>query len=198
MRLSRKKRVSRSRCVAFGNHHALYEGAGCGDLPRVRSSIKDGASVNAFDVSNGVTVLCAAAAGGRLRICRMLLKLGASPNTPDRFGKTPLMAAAEDGYYDICKLLLSHKADPSKKDYEYFTALHLAAHGGHTRTCILLIENGADVNAENKKCKKAYDSAYNFGKLQTAQLLKSMEWLADTVGKKNAMAFLGSFGACVQ
>ncbi len=175
----------------------LREGAGCGDLPRVKSSIRAGASVNAFLKSDGDTALLSAAAGGQLRICRLLLKLGAAPNAADNLGRMPLMAAAEDGYYDICKLLLSRKADLSKKDHTGWTALHFAAREGHTQTCILLMQNGADVNAKNKKGDKASQTAYNSGNVKTSQLLKSMQWLEAAAGKKNAMAFLGSFRHCI-
>jgi ankyrin repeat protein len=202
MRLFRKSAISRSRRPASGSASGydsmLIEGVCSGDMPRVKSSIRHGASVNAFMGLSGNTAMYAAANDGQLRICRLLLKLGASPDNAGTFGRMPLMAAAAEGHYDVCRLLLSRKANPSKKDSDSWTALHFAAHGGHTRTCILLIQNGADVNAKNNIGNKAYDSAYNFGKLQTAQLLKSMEWLADTVGKKNAMAFLASFRACVQ
>jgi ankyrin repeat protein len=174
----------------------LREGAGCGDMPRVEHSIRQGASVNNFKESSETTALYSAANGGQLRICRLLLKLGASPDIANQLGKTPLMAAAEEGNYDICKLLLSRKVNPSKKDGEDCTALHYAAYTGHTKVCILLVENGADVNAKNKKGDDAFWNASRFGKFQTADFLAFMEFLEST-GKKTARSFLSSFNECL-
>lgn len=197
MRLFRKSSISRSRRASSRGYDVmLREGAGCGDFPRVEQAIRDGASINSFGALTGDTALLSAASGGQLRICRLLLKLGASSDRANNLGKTPLMAAAEGGHYDICRLLLSRKADPLKEGYHDCTALHYAAGNGHTDICILLVENGADVNAKTDKQQKPFQIAYNAGKLQTGRLLRSIQWVAEMTEKKTARAFLNLFFEC--
>jgi ankyrin repeat protein len=88
--------------------------------------------------------LMRAAMIGDARSVRMLLDLGASPNTREGNGRTVLMEAAYGSHTDTIMLLLERGAEVNAQDSTGWTALMEAASKGHTAAVRLLLFYGAD------------------------------------------------------
>lgn len=121
---------------------------------------------------------------------RLLLELGADPNSQDRVGKTPLLLAiqkghedimqllldkhadintclllsAKEGFLHIVQLLLNKGADPNSRDMAGSTPLYWAIHRGHEDIVQLLLDKHADTNTYLLEFAKK-------GDLQKVQLL---------------------------
>ena len=89
--------------------------------------------------------LTGAAMSGDLAVARLLLKKGASPNSPDELGYTPLMHAVltESSSLELVRLLLEHGADAKAKAKDGLTALTFAQRKGWTEAIALLTKAGA-------------------------------------------------------
>lgn len=70
------------------------------------------------------TPLWYAAQHGQLDTCRLLMKMGARKNVPDRNGWTALHATARAGQTECCRLLVDNGASVDARDKEGWTALH--------------------------------------------------------------------------
>ena len=81
-----------------------------------------------------------AAAGGHVRIVKMLLDLGADPNVREQGGFTPLHAAAQNDDMVTIRLLLLGGADLTIKSQNGKTALDIAMDAGHEKASALLGE----------------------------------------------------------
>ncbi|THC91507.1 hypothetical protein EYZ11_009038 [Aspergillus tanneri] len=86
-----------------------------------------------------------------VRIVRELLKMGANPGIPTRFGgNTPLHYAVQSGSVEIMTSLLHHKSkykpvDPNIPNYSGVTALHKAAAVPGLEDAVdVLLQNGAN------------------------------------------------------
>jgi ankyrin repeat protein len=75
--------------------------------------------------------LHAAAAGGRLEACRLLLRAGADPNARQRGGYTALMTASVVNNGDLAELLVAYNADLGLRNDEGNTAAEIAAGFGN-------------------------------------------------------------------
>jgi ankyrin repeat protein len=84
--------------------------------------------------------LHSAAAGGHIKIVRMLLEQGALPNIREQGGFTPLHAAAQNGDVDTIRALLLGGADLTLKSDSGKTPLDLAMDAGHEQASALLSE----------------------------------------------------------
>jgi ankyrin repeat protein len=91
-------------------------------------------------------LLHAATIMGDLPLARLLIKRGASVDTPDSHGRTPLHYGAQLGHIDIIQLLLDNGADIAVQDSSGATALHYTALDS-VDACRLLIRNGASPRA---------------------------------------------------
>lgn len=77
--------------------------------------------------ASGFTLLTTAAWNGKIRMIRILVKLGAKVNYPDMHGSYPLIAAAKARKPDTFSALLSLGANPGTTDLQQRSALiHLA------------------------------------------------------------------------
>ena len=150
-------------CCSLGAEHAeLWAAAERGDLGGVRSLIRSasvGASIQAKN-EHGWDALMFAVYGGHVETVRLLLELGANPNTKERDsgnrclnssctsgqllgGKTVLIYAAERGHSDIVRILLAGGADPNGTDKRGFRALNAAWKADIVQ---LLLAAGTDPN----------------------------------------------------
>ncbi len=104
----------------------LTRAAGAGDERLLRSLLRHGVNVNAYD-SHGTTALHAAAGGKQARAVQILIHHGADVLARrDYCAETPLMDAAVVGDAAIVKLLLANGADPRQENCDGATAGDLA------------------------------------------------------------------------
>ncbi|CAM9507248.1 unnamed protein product, partial [Ectocarpus fasciculatus] len=106
---------------------------------------KDNITENpAWPYSNGYSALHIAAAIGNTESLRVLLRLGANPNSTDTIGATPMMVVCGAGSGTSTKLTMLHSllkagADPALEDEGGDLALHCAAAFCETQVVELLL-----------------------------------------------------------
>lgn len=150
------------------------------NIPLMQMLLEAGADVNVdlgpnYDGTS--TPLSYAARRGQTDSVRLLLKAGASTNTPGKgtFRRTALQAAAEYGHEDVVDILLEAGADVNAppSSCRGVTALQAAAIGGFLRMARVLVEAGADVNAAaaEEKGRTALAGAAEHGRIDMLQYL---------------------------
>lgn len=126
-------------------------------------------------LSLSVSALTAAAASGRLAICRLLLDQGAAVEQCNRRGAAPLFSAVRRGHlqvqwntwnepdvdsnierlspfvplHQVVELLLSRGVEVNMADQQGRTALMTAASEGHMNTAQLLLDHGTNYQIDN-------------------------------------------------
>src|SRR5262245_55415760 len=118
-----------------------------GDVAKVTSLLKEGASVKATNIY-GVNAMQLAADTANTELIRVLLKAGADPESPNPDGETALHLVARSGNVEAAKLLL--KAGAKVEARERFgeqTPLMWAAARRHPEMVELLLSKGANANA---------------------------------------------------
>ncbi|CAN6339245.1 unnamed protein product [Urochloa humidicola] len=124
-------------------HAVLY-----GNLPALRFLADHGANLD--QQPKGITLLHAAAEGGRPEIFKFLLSRGAhadvesTSSLPTSF--TPLFLATYRGYASILEILLEQNADPNVRMGDQVTPLSCALKHSSVPCLKLLVQAGADVN----------------------------------------------------
>lgn len=78
---------------------------------------------------------------------RLMLTLGADPETKTKNGSTPLILAASKGHEAVVRLLLEKGVNIEAKNKRHNTPLILAAWEGHEAAVRLLLEKGANIEA---------------------------------------------------
>jgi|GEM_PF-4012759 len=154
----------------------------------INESIKNGADINAKDVS-GDTLFARVVRSGYPEVSEFLMAKGADVNAGNNEGYTVLMQAVQRGFPglakikilmeednvrrdnpQIIKLLIAKGAYVNAKSKDSQTALTLAVKKGYLETVDLLISFGADVNFQNEDgltllmqaVKRKYSSAVYF------------------------------------
>jgi ankyrin repeat protein len=118
---------------------ALHLAAFFGHADALRALLERGADVAAVtrnDLAN--QPLHAAAAGGDVRLCNLLIAAGADVDAKQHGGYTPLHEAAQSGNLEMVDAFLAAGADPILRDDEGRTAADLAAQQGHAAIASLL------------------------------------------------------------
>ena len=138
--------------------------------------INFGASVNKVDDSKK-TALWAAADGGHVDVCKILLDNEAIVDWDDAWKKNPLYAAARRGHIGVCKLLINFGASVNKVDVRDKTPLLVAAKRGHTDICILLEDHRADISCMEKEIEPLLD-------ISSQEMRKLLLRWKDEIGKK--------------
>uniref|UniRef100_A0A1A8DI31 Euchromatic histone-lysine N-methyltransferase 1b n=2 Tax=Nothobranchius kadleci TaxID=1051664 RepID=A0A1A8DI31_NOTKA len=129
----------------------LYLSAKSGELKRVVHMLVDGIDPNfKMESQSKRTPLHAAAEGGYIDICHMLVQAGANLDICDEDQRTPLMEACENNHMEVALYLLRAGASATHKDVEGFTCLHLAAKSGHYKVVEHLLTTGLiDINCQD-------------------------------------------------
>ncbi|XP_029364330.1 protein TANC2 [Echeneis naucrates] len=121
------------------------------DLPEEDEEEEERPEINTFDSLWGETALTAAAGGGRLSVCRLLLDQGASVEQGNRRGVAPLFSAVRRGHWQVVELLLNHGVEVNMVDQQGRTALMTAASEGHMPTAQLLLDHGASLEQTDRE-----------------------------------------------
>ena len=124
----------------------LQNAIGEGNPEKLRSLVKEkGADVNAVGGrGNRYYLLSEAINSGNLEMVRVLLELGANPNTRENAEYPIIYGAAQEGNTEVVRLLIDAGADVDGN-----AALWTAIDHGHTEVVRLLVEAGADVNPKD-------------------------------------------------
>lgn len=118
---------------------ALHFAAFFGARNAIRVLVDKGADVEAV-TKNFLTnmPIHAAAAGGRIDACALLLEFGCDVNAAQHGANSPLHTAAGRDSHEMAELFLSHGADPSVKNDEGKTPGDLAMSFGNMELAALL------------------------------------------------------------
>ncbi|XP_014746114.1 PREDICTED: protein TANC1 isoform X4 [Sturnus vulgaris] len=127
--------------------------------------------INDTDGLWGETALTAAAARGKLDVCRVLLGRGAAVGRGSRRGAAPLLCAVRQGHCQIAKLLVEHGADVNLSDKQGRTPLMVASCEGHLSTVEFLLSEGATVSSLDKEGLSALSWACLKGHKEVVQYL---------------------------
>ncbi len=114
-----------------------------GDLNICEFLIKNRTSINAADNFQGFTALHYAVLERRVDLCELLLKHGACPNHPDKYGNTPFHRVMHIAPYNykhkyLVKLLISYGANCFLKNKNDQTILDIASYWGEDLTSLIL------------------------------------------------------------
>jgi uncharacterized protein len=126
---------------------SVFEAAAFGRLDRLAGILDDNPAQAKAVSGDGFTALHLAIFGGQEEAARLLLELGADPNTLSRNEAVrvpPLGTAAFVRSVPMARLLLDSGADVNGRGEGGFTALHSAAQNGDEELVRLLLERGAD------------------------------------------------------
>jgi ankyrin repeat protein len=111
---------------------ALHLAAHFGSLGAMRALLEAGAGIEAVTRNFLANMpLHAAAAGGRIEACRLLLRHGADPNAKQHGGFTPLMAAAFHNSRELAEMLIARNANIEVRNDEGKTAADIATGVGN-------------------------------------------------------------------
>ena len=161
--------------------------------------ITTGVDLNALSGYYG-NALCMASAYGNTEIVKLLLGLGADPNSLKHGWKngSALYQASKFGYDAIVRLLLDAGAKAGLEEHVmYHTALHVAARHGNVNIVEMLIGSGMDVNLIHDKPrlnfpKRALSVAAEGGNIQLVRLL--VEAGANPESKDDALCYASGVG----
>ncbi|XP_043665095.1 BRCA1-associated RING domain protein 1-like isoform X2 [Vespula pensylvanica] len=102
----------------------------------------------------GETPLHIACIKGQKEIVKILLEIGADPNTKDNANWSPLQESINLGHYEICELLLKAGAFTNSPGIENRTALHEAVINNKVEEVKLLLQYNANKEVYDQYGKK--------------------------------------------
>jgi ankyrin repeat protein len=122
------------------------------------------------------SALCLAAGRGDNTEVERLIKEGADPNGPGKFGTAPLHYCVSVGHLEATRLLLKAGADPNWKADRDVSPMHAAANAGQVEALDIMIAGGAAINVVDSAGKTPMDYARDAGHPEVAEhLLAAME-----------------------
>ena len=146
-----------------------------GNFKAIRLLVSAGIDINSLYEPPGSScqqksALMLASQEQQVETTRLLLELGADPNTAtDPLRETALDLAV--GCPDIVKLLLEYGADCNHKDAYGMISLMYAIMNGQVETSILLLDNGSDVNEADNEGITALIHASEVGNFEEVKFL---------------------------
>lgn len=140
-----------------------------GELDKVKTLLKEGASPNAMGPNSGA--IHVAAFNGFKSVVETLLKAGANPNVADNQSFYPLHLAASKGHGAICKVLVEAGATIEVKTGQGGTALHVAAGSGFDKVVNQLLILGADIQSLDENNATPLHSAALQGEHKCVKIL---------------------------
>ena len=92
-----------------------------------------------------------------IKMCQVLIDMGADPAREDDLKQSPLFYAAREGYSNVCKLLISKGCDVNRSDKYGQTCIFYCVREGHLDTAQLLLTHGANHDhVDNKQQRPVY------------------------------------------
>lgn len=117
--------------------------------------------------------LLVASRRGKVELIKLLLELGANPNSEDELGCSPLMFVAAQGLLDCLESMVSSpvRCIIHKRTGAQQTALHFASERGQYKCVERLIQLGCMVNVSDDWGMTPLMQAVNSGSVETVQVL---------------------------
>jgi ankyrin-2 len=156
-----------------GTTHTLITAVMCGNAPKVREFLAQGADPNHKGPGRRKPIHWAAYFG-RTELVKLFLDRGVSPDEPDGGYQRPLHLAASQGQVEVAKLLLQRgarmtlQADPKAGGP---TPVHEAASEGQLEVLRVFLDHGAPVDVRSACGDTPLDWAAMDGQVATAQFL---------------------------
>ena len=141
-------------CIRDRHHGRTYEDRKKSSpdlyLDIMKLLIKAEDDINLLHANFDTTLHIAARKGNPIYL-EVLLKSGARPDLPNKYGMTPLHEACRAGHAACAKLLAKYVDDLSPRAKSGFTPLHFACRGGYKLTMGVMMKKGArnDIRANN-------------------------------------------------
>jgi hypothetical protein len=162
----------------------LVKAATEGDGAAVARLLAAGADLNASVAARTAagevvqtTVVCEAAAHGRLEAVRLLLDGGADLSVAGSDGRTPLMQAAFNGHLEVLRLLLRRGAAVDAVNLgSSRTALHSACRHNQVECAEALARAGCDVGVKGRSGQTGRELAEVEGSKEAARPLTFSAW----------------------
>ncbi|KAM0544534.1 hypothetical protein ACHAPJ_011751 [Fusarium lateritium] len=117
----------------------------------VKQLLGRNANIERKGTEHHMTALSWAAANGNTETVKVLLELGADPDSEDRNGRTPLAWAALQGHSSLVKLLLQTGVRPDSKDHKGRTPLSIACVKGDETIVRSLLQYDVDIEQTDKE-----------------------------------------------
>ncbi|GGJ72245.1 ankyrin repeat domain-containing protein [Deinococcus aquiradiocola] len=153
---------------------SAFEAAATGSGLHLESALQANPDLLHAFSPDGFTLLGLCAFFGHEAEARMLLALGADPNTVSQNAMlvAPLHSAAAGNHTALARMLLEAGATPDAAQHGGFTPLHSAAQNGNTDLVKLLLARGADPAARTDAGDDALALAVEGGHDEAAALLR--------------------------
>lgn len=151
----------------------IFEAAATGQTARVRTLVKQNASLaNAF-TPDGFMPLGLAVFFGHPETVAALLAEGADVNaiTKEAMKVTPLASAAAARQIGIARMLIARGANVNAQAENNLTPLHEAAANGDIELATLLLEHGANINCQTRDGRTPLAFAFERNRTEMAEFL---------------------------
>lgn len=117
-------------------------------------------------------LIARAAEGGHLNVVRLLLEIGAQPESFDIERRSPIHYAAANGHTDIVSLLLARGVNVNLKDKDLWTPLaHAAARGQDLMVQLFLSRSDTSIDIHDKYRRTPLLQAAREGHLEIVKML---------------------------
>ncbi|XP_040118484.1 ankyrin repeat domain-containing protein 55 isoform X2 [Oryx dammah] len=151
----------------------VYQAASNGDVSALTAVIREDPSILECCDSEGCTPLMHAVSGRQVDTVKLLLKMGASINTQDAYGRTSLCLATYLGWLEGCVSLLRNGAKHNIPDKNGRLPLHAATAEPDVRLLRVLVQqsNLSEINHQDNEGMTALHWAAFHNRPQHTQML---------------------------
>eukprot|EP00002_Diphylleia_rotans_P003576 TRINITY_DN1246_c0_g1_i3.p1 TRINITY_DN1246_c0_g1~~TRINITY_DN1246_c0_g1_i3.p1 ORF type:complete len:1129 (+),score=201.52 TRINITY_DN1246_c0_g1_i3:275-3388(+) len=157
--------------VEGNDYSLLHRAAVSGATSCIPILIRNGATTDIINPSNGTTPLVRSLLNGQIEAARVLLSLGANINFVDEHKRTPIFWLSTTQRFEETRFVAQQGAQINDQDANGFRPLHYAAKEGNAGMIKVLLELGADPLATSQQKTIALHWAVHSGKAEAVAAL---------------------------